>query len=599
MPRDGLRQRPARQTTRTLRYRAGSGSDEAGGATDSDPDFQNESPTLRSSSSRDRLQPSTTQRGRRRRRPQGDGDDDGGNGSDGGADTAAAAAGRASTAPRAREEAQKRRRLQRTEKDSGGDGGKLGAEEHEDDFADNGMHADDDGLDTRRGGSGGGDDEFEGRVSSLFFHTSVDQLFPADGCHAAVELKRDHALRPLVVLANGSIILEAFSPIAEQAMDFLVAVAEPVSRPSMVHEYRLTEYSLYAAVSVGLDPQSILDVLGRLSKTVVPGEVVRFVRSHTESVGRVKMVLKDGRFFVESRFPDCLRTVLRDDTVRAARIVPEVAAAPLADPDGFFTEQAEADVAPLFGPARGRQAESAASSGAKDPSVGMTAQLPPSQPSAVLPVMSQPVQGSTTASSTDGAGAASGVDTSDLDLFDMFDSVDLEAYVSGSGELAGAEPSSLGEDGDVPSADPGGDLAAAGLATAPSVDKDDDEDEGQPDIEAMMAPAASAPGTLVSSFEVREESMEEVRRRCSEMGLPLIEEYDFRRDRTLPRLDVDLKSSTRLRPYQEKSLNKMFGNGRARSGIIVLPCGAGKTLVGVTSACTIKKSCLVLCTSGW
>lgn len=33
-------------------------------------------------------------------------------------------------------------------------------------------------------------------------------------------------------------------------------------------------------------------------------------------------------------------------------------------------------------------------------------------------------------------------------------------------------------------------------------------------------------------------------------------------------------------------------------GIIVLPCGAGKTLTGVTAASTIKKSCLVLCTSG-
>lgn len=36
---------------------------------------------------------------------------------------------------------------------------------------------------------------------------------------------------------------------------------------------------------------------------------------------------------------------------------------------------------------------------------------------------------------------------------------------------------------------------------------------------------------------------------------------------------------------------------RARSGIIVLPCGAGKTLVGITAACTIKKSVLILCTS--
>uniref|UniRef100_A0A1X7UGB1 Helicase/UvrB N-terminal domain-containing protein n=1 Tax=Amphimedon queenslandica TaxID=400682 RepID=A0A1X7UGB1_AMPQE len=41
----------------------------------------------------------------------------------------------------------------------------------------------------------------------------------------------------------------------------------------------------------------------------------------------------------------------------------------------------------------------------------------------------------------------------------------------------------------------------------------------------------------------------------------------------------------------------MFGNGRARSGVIVLPCGAGKTLVGVAAACTVRKRCMVLCTS--
>ncbi len=35
----------------------------------------------------------------------------------------------------------------------------------------------------------------------------------------------------------------------------------------------------------------------------------------------------------------------------------------------------------------------------------------------------------------------------------------------------------------------------------------------------------------------------------------------------------------------------------ANAGVIVLPCGAGKTLVGISAACTIKKSCLVLCTS--
>lgn len=39
---------------------------------------------------------------------------------------------------------------------------------------------------------------------------------------------------------------------------------------------------------------------------------------------------------------------------------------------------------------------------------------------------------------------------------------------------------------------------------------------------------------------------------------------------------IDLKPQATLRPYQEKSLRKMFGNSRARSGIIVLPCGKYK-----------------------
>jgi hypothetical protein len=32
------------------------------------------------------------------------------------------------------------------------------------------------------------------------------------------------------------------------------------SRPSFIHEYKLTSYSLYAAVSVGLQTEDIIDV---------------------------------------------------------------------------------------------------------------------------------------------------------------------------------------------------------------------------------------------------------------------------------------------------------------------------------------------------
>ena len=92
---------------------------------------------------------------------------------------------------------------------------------------------------------------------------------------------------------------------------------------------------------------------------------------------------------------------------------------------------------------------------------------------------------------------------------------------------------------------------------------------------------------------------QEVKKRCCEIDYPMLEEYDFKNDTLNTNLEIDLKPTTMIRPYQEKCLSKMFGNGRARSGIIVLPCGAGKTLVGITAACTIKKSTLVLCTSAY
>ena len=37
-----------------------------------------------------------------------------------------------------------------------------------------------------------------------------------------------------------------------------------------MHEYKLTSFSLYAAVSVGLETQDIIDVLGRYSKVTCP-----------------------------------------------------------------------------------------------------------------------------------------------------------------------------------------------------------------------------------------------------------------------------------------------------------------------------------------
>lgn len=87
-------------------------------------------------------------------------------------------------------------------------------------------------------------------------------------------------------------------------------------------------------------------------------------------------------------------------------------------------------------------------------------------------------------------------------------------------------------------------------------DEDDDDAEGQPQQKSKT----------VVSFQVRGEDVEKVKRQAIEMDYPLMEEYDFKNDQINPNVpQMDLKPHTRIRRYQERSLAKMFGNGRARS----------------------------------
>ncbi|KIK96462.1 hypothetical protein PAXRUDRAFT_825918 [Paxillus rubicundulus Ve08.2h10] len=327
---------------------------------------------------------------------------------------------------------------------------------------------------------------------SLVSHIFMDQDF------SWLHLKSDHASRPLWISPeDGHIILEAFSPIAEQAQDFLVAISEPVSRPAFVHEYKLTSYSLYAAVSVGLQTEDIIEVLNRLSKVPVPESIINFIRERTLSYGKVKLVLKHNKYFVESSHPDTLQLLLKDKLIREARVV---------------SQQTDNSIR----------------------AATFTISKAPMKGGLVIPGTKEAEKKKDESAPSRALGAP-GATSADSDLF----------------------TSIAGVDGD-------------------DIEEDDDN---------------------VHAFEIDDAKIDDVKKRCNELEYPMLEEYDFRNDTINANLDIDLKPATVIRPYQETSLSKMFGNGRARSGIIVLPCGAGKTLVGITAACTIKKSCLVLCTS--
>ena len=138
--------------------------------------------------------------------------------------------------------------------------------------------------------------------------------------YSDLPLKADHPARPCWTCPDGTIYLEAFHPLYAKAYDFLVAIAEPVARPEYLHEYKLTPYSLYAAVATNIDTESIVRVLGRFSKNKLPDGVADFVRECTRRYGKAKLVLKSNRYHVESEHPEVLRELLRDDLISQARV---------------------------------------------------------------------------------------------------------------------------------------------------------------------------------------------------------------------------------------------------------------------------------------
>ncbi|XP_052095482.1 general transcription and DNA repair factor IIH helicase subunit XPB-like [Mytilus californianus] len=326
--------------------------------------------------------------------------------------------------------------------------------------------------------------------------SAKEDEFGAKDYRNTLDLKNDHNSRPLFVAPNGHIFLESFSPVYKHAHDFLIAISEPVCRPQFVHEYKLTAYSLYAAVSVGLETNDIIEYLRRLCKTSLPNGIEEFIKLCTLSYGKVKLVLKHNKYYVESMHPEVIQQLLKDPVIQECRF-------------RLSAEESEEGIV------EGQMSSKSALQ------------------------LNKPANGNPDQPGTSADGTADGAEqpTVPSDIFDYYDKMDRE-----------------------------------------------DEDETE-DLKTV-------------SFEVKAEHIETMQKRCIELEFPLLAEYDFKNDTINPDINIDLKPSTVLRPYQEKSLRKMFGNGRARSGVIVLPCGAGKTLVGVTAACTVRKRCLVLATSG-
>ncbi|KAK9170878.1 ERCC3/XPB/RAD25,helicase involved in DNA repair [Cryptosporidium meleagridis] len=330
-------------------------------------------------------------------------------------------------------------------------------------------------------------------------------LKPFRDYSSELKLKSDHDKRPIWVFPDGLIIIETFHQSSKAACEFLVTISEPLSRPELIHEYQLTIFSLYAAVSLGITVDSIIETLGKFSKNEIPDTLVNTIRGHCKLFGKLKIVLLEGRYFVEATSRQELSYLLSDERIKSARIVRKV-----------------------------NNSSSNASIKVSNNSESKSEEEDPNK--------------------------------SDFNITQA------------------------------PSLNPK-DLAFK-IADNPTKDKDNHESSGNSLLQTNPNSSSNSNSNMIYSFEISGDKVDIVTM-ASFVSLhrPLLSEYDFRSDIKNHNLDVSLKHTTQIRYYQEQALRMMFSNGRARSGIIVLPCGAGKTLTGITAACTMRKSVLILTTS--
>lgn len=123
-------------------------------------------------------------------------------------------------------------------------------------------------------------------------------------------------------------------------------------------------------------------------------------------------------------------------------------------------------------------------------------------------------------------------------------------------------------------------------------------DEAAANKEVKAYVAERRPGALV----IREDARGRLKQALASIGWPVEDLAGFRQGKAL---DVALRDPTqeglpfRPRDYQVRAVDAFHRGGQAGggSGVIVLPCGAGKTIVGLAALAAVKQHTLIVCTS--
>lgn len=98
---------------------------------------------------------------------------------------------------------------------------------------------------------------------------------------------------PLIVQSDRSILLEVDNPKYPSARDALAPFAELEKSPEHIHQYRLTDLSLWNAAAAGMTADEMVQVLIDFSKFPLPGNIPTDIKDRVSRYGRVRITRDD------------------------------------------------------------------------------------------------------------------------------------------------------------------------------------------------------------------------------------------------------------------------------------------------------------------
>ncbi|MCL1817524.1 MAG: DEAD/DEAH box helicase [Spirochaetaceae bacterium] len=111
--------------------------------------------------------------------------------------------------------------------------------------------------------------------------------------------------KPLIVQADGSLLLDVHSPAHEEARAAIAPFAELEKSPEHIHTYRISPLSLWNAASAGLAANAITTTLAEFSRYAVPENVAANIRETLARYGKIRIAAapQDERLALEIADP--------------------------------------------------------------------------------------------------------------------------------------------------------------------------------------------------------------------------------------------------------------------------------------------------------